>query len=50
MLPELYRTCLQSQLTPAQFLTLEILVWLLQVHRQVKIAHISSSFSLTHQI
>jgi hypothetical protein len=37
MLSELYRTCLQSQLTPAQFLTLEILVWLLQAHRQVKI-------------
>ncbi|GCL60623.1 transposase [Microcystis aeruginosa NIES-3807] len=33
MLPELYLTCLQSQLTPAQFLTLEILVWLLQVHK-----------------
>lgn len=34
MLPQLYRTNLSSQLTPAQLLTLEILVWLLQVHKQ----------------
>jgi hypothetical protein len=37
MLLELYRSSLASQLTPAQLLTLEILVWLLQVHKQVKI-------------
>ncbi|PSF28536.1 hypothetical protein C7H19_24635 [Aphanothece hegewaldii CCALA 016] len=37
MLPELYRTHLSSQLSQAQLLTLEILVWLLQVHKQVKI-------------
>jgi hypothetical protein len=34
MLPELYRTSLKNQLSQAQFLTLEILVWLLQVHKQ----------------
>lgn len=46
MLPELYRTCLQSQLTPAQFLTLEILVWLLQIHKQVKIERLAAHFPL----
>jgi hypothetical protein len=38
MLPELYRIYLSSQLSQAQLLTLEILVWLLQVHKQVRIA------------
>lgn len=46
MLPELYLTSLQSQLTPAQFLTLEILVWLLQVHKQVKIERLAAHFPL----
>ncbi|NJQ96592.1 MAG: IS4 family transposase [Hydrococcus sp. CSU_1_8] len=46
MLPEFYRTCLLSQLTPAQLLTLEILVWLLQVHKQVKIERLATHFPL----
>lgn len=46
MLPEFLRTCLQSQLTPAQFLTLEILVWLLQTHKQVKIETLAAYFPL----
>jgi Transposase DDE domain len=46
MLPELYRTCLQSQLTPAQFLTLEILVCLLQVHKNIKIERLAANFPL----
>jgi hypothetical protein len=46
MLPELYLTCLQSQLKPAQILTLEILVWLLQVHKQVKIERLAAHFPL----
>lgn len=46
MLPELYRTCLQNQLTPAQFLTLEILVWLLQAHKQIKIETLAAYFPL----
>ncbi|MGH2413283.1 MAG: IS4 family transposase, partial [Microcystaceae cyanobacterium] len=46
MLPELYRTSLARQLTAAQLLTLEILVWLLQVHKQVKIERLAANFPL----
>ena len=46
MLLELYRTYLQSQLTPAHFITLEILVWLLQVHKNVKIERLAAHFPL----
>jgi hypothetical protein len=37
MLPELYLTTLESQLSASQLLTLEMLVWLLQFHKQVRI-------------
>jgi hypothetical protein len=46
MLPELYRTSLKNQLSQAQFLTLEILIWLLQVHKQVKIERLAAHFPL----
>jgi hypothetical protein len=37
---------LQSQLTSSQLLTLEILVWLLQVHKQIKIERLAAHFPL----
>lgn len=43
MLPELYRTCLQSQLTQSQLHTLEIVVWLLQQYKQVRIERLAAS-------
>jgi hypothetical protein len=46
MLPELYRIHLLSQLSQAQLLTLEILVWLLQVHKQVRIERLAAHFPL----
>ncbi|PSF34947.1 IS4 family transposase [Aphanothece hegewaldii CCALA 016] len=46
MLPELYRIHLSSQLNQAQLLTLEIIVWLLQVHKQVKIERLAAYFPL----
>jgi Transposase DDE domain len=46
MLTELYRTHLKNQLSSAQLLTLEILVWLLQVHKQVKIERLAAHFPL----
>lgn len=46
MLPELYRIHLSSQLSQAQLLTLEILVWLLQVHKQVRIERLAAHFPL----
>jgi hypothetical protein len=46
MLTQLYRTCLRSKLNQAQFLTLEILVWLLQVHKQVKLERLAAHFPL----
>ncbi|GFE70298.1 hypothetical protein CFPU101_29080 [Chroococcus sp. FPU101] len=46
MLPELYRTSLSNQLSQAQLLTLEILVWLLQVHKQITIEKLAAYFPL----
>jgi hypothetical protein len=46
MLPKLYRNSLSSQLTPAQLITLEILVWLLQVHKQIRIERLAAHFPL----
>ena len=44
MLPELYLNCLKSQLSASQLLTLEILVWLLQFHKQVRIERLAACF------
>ncbi|MBD1848129.1 IS4 family transposase [Cyanobacteria bacterium FACHB-63] len=44
MLPSFYQTCLQSQLTEAQFVTLEILVELLQKERRVTIERLATLF------
>jgi hypothetical protein len=46
MLPELYRIHLSSQLNQAQLLTLEILVGLLQIHKQVRIERLAAYFPL----
>jgi hypothetical protein len=46
MLPKLYRNSLSSQLTPAQLITLEILVCLLQVHKQIRIERLAAHFPL----
>ncbi len=46
MLPELYQKHLKTHLSSSQFLTLEILVWLLQVHKQVKIERLAACFPL----
>jgi hypothetical protein len=44
MLPELYLTRLESQLSASQLLTLEMLVWLLQFHKQVRIERLAACF------
>ncbi len=44
MLPEFYIEYLKTYLPSSEFLTLQILVWLLQVHRQVRIERLASSF------
>lgn len=44
MLPEFYLDYLKAYLPSSEFLTLQILVWLLQVHRQVRIERLASSF------
>lgn len=46
MLPEFYQTCLRSQLSASQLHTLEILVWLLQFHRQVRIERLAACMPL----
>ena len=44
MLPQFYRTYLQSQLSVTQLLTLEIVVWILQFHKQVRIERLAALF------
>ena len=44
MLPLFYIDYLKTYLPSSEFLTLQILVWLLQVHRQVRIERLASSF------
>ena len=44
MLPQFYIDYLKAYLPSSEFLTLQILVWLLQVHRQVRIERLASSF------
>jgi hypothetical protein len=42
ILPEFYTTVLCNYLSPSQLLILEILVWLLQVHKQVRIERLAA--------
>lgn len=44
MLPEFYLNCLKSQLSVSQLLTLEMLVWLLQFHKQVRLERLAACF------
>ncbi len=44
MLPEFYLNCLKSQLSASQLLTLEMLVWLLQFHKQVRLERLAACF------
>ena len=44
MLPQFYLDYLKIYLPISEFLTLQILVWLLQAHRQVRIERLASSF------
>ena len=44
MLPAFYQTTLQAHLTDQQYLTLQLLLCLLQVHRQVKLSVLASVF------
>jgi hypothetical protein len=45
MLPSFYQTCLRSQLTETQFVTLEILVELLQKERRITIERLATLFA-----
>ena len=42
MLPQFYHRCLNNYLSESQQLTLEILLWLLQVHKQDLAIHFDS--------
>ena len=46
MLPKFYLNHLQNRLKRAQVVTLEILVWLLQVHKDVRIEKLASHYPL----
>jgi hypothetical protein len=42
ILPEFYYSCIRDYLSETQLLTLEILVWLLQVHKQVRLERLAA--------
>ena len=42
MLPQFYQLHLETQLKPTEYLTLKILVYLLQLHKQVSIELLAS--------
>jgi hypothetical protein len=46
MLPSFYHEILQKYLTPAQLLTLEMLVWLLQTQKEVRIERLAATLQL----
>jgi hypothetical protein len=46
MLPELYRSHLKNQLNSRLLTTIEVLVWLIQVHKQVRIERLAAHFPL----
>jgi hypothetical protein len=46
MLPLFYHSILEKYLTPAQLLTLQMLVWLLQSHKQVRIERLAATLQL----
>jgi hypothetical protein len=46
MLPSFYHDLLQKYLTPAQLLTLKMLVWLLQSQKQVRIERLAAALPL----
>ena len=46
MLPEFYQTLIRPYLSPTGYLTLEILVWLLQTHKTCKLERLAASYPL----
>ena len=46
MLPSFYHESLEKYLTPAQLLTLQMLVWLLQTQKQVRIERLAATLQL----
>ncbi|HBE47246.1 MAG TPA: hypothetical protein DDW76_00105 [Cyanobacteria bacterium UBA11369] len=49
MLPPFYQTILEKYLTKAQLITLNMLVWMLQSQKQVKIERLAATFRLPIQ-
>jgi len=46
MLPSFYHSILEKYLTPAQLLTLQMLVWLLQTQKEVRIERLATTLQL----
>jgi len=46
MLPSFYHESLEKYLTPAQLLTLQMLVWLLQTQKEVRIERLAATLQL----
>jgi len=50
MLSESYQKTLRAHLNESQYITLQLLLLLLQVHRQVKLSVLEACLSATHSI
>ncbi|MEG3960040.1 hypothetical protein [Microcoleus sp. herbarium2] len=46
MLPSFYQSILKKYLTPAQLLTIQMLVWLLQTQEEVRIERLAATLQL----
>lgn len=49
MLPEFYQNHLQKYMSETQLITLKLLIWLLQNHKQVKIERLAATLPLPIQ-
>ncbi|MFB2977844.1 hypothetical protein [Microseira sp. BLCC-F43] len=49
MLPTFYHSHLEKYLSEAQMMTLKLIVWLLQSHKQVKIERLAATLALPIQ-
>lgn len=49
MLPKFYQKCWENQLSPSQYVTLQILIWLLQAQKTVQIEKLAALLSIPIQ-
>lgn len=50
MLSQFYQKCLENLLSPSQYITLQILVWLLQAQKTVQIEKLAALLSIPMRV